>query len=41
MGVSDERFDSVVGKADTEPFNKDNPLSPQNRRISILLLKST
>ncbi len=31
----------VEGKAETDPFNKDNPNAPTNRRISIVLLKES
>jgi chemotaxis protein MotB len=38
-GVADERFASVVGKADSEPLIADDPSLSVNRRVSILLLK--
>ncbi|MGO1117335.1 flagellar motor protein MotB [Rhodovibrionaceae bacterium A322] len=38
-GLDSGRITQVVGKADTEPFVKDDPTSPQNRRISIILLR--
>ncbi len=38
-GVPDDRFQSVIGKADTEPMFPDDPYIAANRRISILLLK--
>jgi len=38
-GIPADRLNNVMGKADTEHFIKDNPLDPQNRRISIILLK--
>ncbi len=38
-GMPLERINNVMGKADTEPFVVDNPLDPQNRRITLLLLK--
>jgi chemotaxis protein MotB len=38
-GVDDRRVENVSGKADTDPKIKDNPLSPENRRISIVLLR--
>ena len=38
-GMPAERINNVMGKADTEPFVLDNPLDPQNRRITLLLLK--
>ena len=40
-GLDGRRIQSVVGLADTEPFVKDDPFSPQNRRISITLLKES
>jgi len=36
-GVPDERFTSVTGKADTEPYVKDNPYLAFNRRVGIVL----
>lgn len=38
-GIDDKRFDSVIGRAATDLFDVDNPLSAQNRRISIVLLR--
>lgn len=38
-GVPDDRFQSVVGKADTEPTFPDDPYIAANRRISILLMR--
>lgn len=38
-GMPAERINNVMGKADTEPFIIDNPLDPQNRRITLILLK--
>jgi chemotaxis protein MotB len=37
-GLPEERFASVTGRADKEPFVPDDPFSPRNRRISIVLL---
>lgn len=37
-GVDESRFESVVGRADNELFNKADPKSEENRRISIVLL---
>jgi chemotaxis protein MotB len=37
-GIDPTNVEAVAGKADTELFVKDNPLDPQNRRISIVLL---
>jgi len=38
-GVNDSRIDNISGRGDTDPKIKDNPLSPENRRISIVLLR--
>lgn len=38
-GVNESRFESVVGRADKELFNKANPTSEENRRISIVVLR--
>ncbi len=38
-GVPDNRFETVVGKADRDHLFKDEPNSPRNRRISIVLLR--
>lgn len=40
-GVDQQRIARVVGMADREPLNPDNPKDPQNRRISIVLLRAT
>ena len=37
-GVSSDRFDSVVGKADTDPLFPNEPMLAANRRIDILLV---
>lgn len=37
-GVPKDRLSDVMGKADREPFIKDDPYDAQNRRISIILL---
>jgi chemotaxis protein MotB len=37
QGVSPDRFSRIEGVADTDPFNKDDPYDPRNRRISITL----
>lgn len=37
-GVDPTHVRNVVGRADTDPFIKENPQDPQNRRISITLL---
>ena len=38
-GIPAARFDSVVGRADKVPLLKDNPTSPRNRRISVVMLR--
>lgn len=38
-GVIDERFQSVEGKADRELFDPKDPQDPQNRRITVTLLR--
>ena len=38
-GLDPSRIESVVGRADQDPFIQDDPFSPQNRRISIILLR--
>lgn len=38
-GVVDNRFDSIIGKANTDPFDETHPKSASNRRISITLLR--
>ncbi|HVO03260.1 MAG TPA: flagellar motor protein MotB [Candidatus Cybelea sp.] len=38
-GVDEGRVQNVSGKADTDPKIKDDPFSPENRRISIVLLR--
>ena len=37
-GLSPDRIANVVGKADTDPLLPDDPSSPRNRRLSIVLL---
>ncbi len=37
-GVPNDRFASVVGRADTEPVFPDNPYTAPNRRVTITLL---
>ncbi len=37
-GMPEDRFVSVIGKADTDPMFPDNPYLPANRRVSIVLL---
>ena len=38
-GVSTDRFSEVTGKASTEPLFPDSPFRPENRRITILVLR--
>ena len=38
-GLPSDRIETVVGRADTDPMIKDTPNSPQNRRISIVVLR--
>jgi chemotaxis protein MotB len=38
-GIPVERLKIVQGRADTDPFVKTDPFDPQNRRISIVLLR--
>ncbi|HEY3919792.1 MAG TPA: flagellar motor protein MotB [Stellaceae bacterium] len=38
-GVPDDRLTRVVGMADQDPIDKANPSDPQNRRISIVLVR--
>lgn len=40
-GLPGQRIASVVGLADTEPLAADDPAAPENRRISIILLRET
>lgn len=37
-GVEAARFAKIEGVADTEPFIKENPADPRNRRVSVTLL---
>jgi chemotaxis protein MotB len=39
-GVDPSKVGTVNGRAETEPFVKENPADPQNRRISIVLLSN-
>ncbi len=41
QGVPHEQIARVVGKADAEPIDADNPNSPRNRRITITLLRNS
>ena len=38
-GVIQERMARVIGKAATEPLNEEDPLKPENRRITIVLMR--
>lgn len=38
-GVPEDRIETVIGKADQEPLVDEDPASPRNRRISIVLLR--
>ncbi len=38
-GLSGDRIADVVGKADTDHLFPEDPNSPRNRRISIILLR--
>ncbi|MCA0400718.1 MAG: flagellar motor protein MotB [Proteobacteria bacterium] len=38
-GVPDDRFESVIGKADTMPVFPDDPFLAPNRRVAILLVR--
>jgi chemotaxis protein MotB len=38
-GVPDDRFESIVGRADTAPLFPDDPFLAPNRRVSILLVR--
>jgi chemotaxis protein MotB len=38
-GVPDDRFESIVGRADTMPAFPDDPFLAPNRRVSILLVR--
>ncbi len=38
-GIKPDRLKKIEGRADTDPFVEKDPLDPQNRRISIILLR--
>jgi chemotaxis protein MotB len=40
-GIESKKLSNVVGKADTEHLKTDNALDPQNRRISVILLRES
>ena len=37
-GIPGSRFRRIEGVADTDPYVKDKPADPRNRRISVTLL---
>ncbi len=41
IGITEDRFDRVVGKSATEPLRPDNPAHPSNRRLSVIMLRGT
>ena len=38
-GIPNGRFEKITGLADRQPLVADEPLSPRNRRLIILLLR--
>ena len=40
-GLKSERIENVMGKGAREPLIAEDPLSPKNRRITIMLLKES
>lgn len=38
-GLAPARISNVLGKADTDPLDKANPMAPINRRISVMVLR--
>jgi chemotaxis protein MotB len=38
-GINPQRLQKIEGRADTDPFVASDPFDPQNRRISIVLLR--
>lgn len=40
-GISPDRLEKIEGRADTDPFVVGDPFDPQNRRISIILLRQS
>ncbi len=40
-GIDEKRIQDVVGKADRDPLAPDQPGSPRNRRVSMVLLRDT
>ena len=41
VGLQPERLSRIVGAAEKEPFDSNNPANPSNRRIAIVLLRGT
>ena len=41
LGVPEDRFSRVVGKAATDPLLPDDPTNPRNRRLSLVLLRGS
>ncbi len=41
FGVSDDRIEQIVGMADRDPIEPNDPLAAANRRISIVLLRES
>ncbi|MFP6711459.1 MAG: OmpA family protein, partial [Rhodospirillales bacterium] len=41
LGLDENRLSRIVGKASTELLLKDKPKNPQNRRLSIVMLRGT
>ncbi len=41
VGLKPERLSRIVGAADKEPYDSENPANPSNRRIAIILLRGT
>ena len=39
-GVNPDKILRVTGRADTDPFDKEDPTSPTNRRINIIVLRN-
>ena len=37
-GLTEERVLRVLGLASSQPFNRNDPVEPQNRRISIIVM---
>jgi chemotaxis protein MotB len=38
-GLPQDRFQAIIGKADTDPLFPDNPQLPANRRVDLLLIR--